>query len=266
MQDRYAGDVGDFLKIGLLRQLTETFDADAGLRLGVVWYLAPDEDHNADGRHVSYLDPASAAGRELRPLDPDLYDRLARVVATGRSVAALEAAGVLPPGTETSSEVLSFADVKVGSQARLHHRRGWVERAAAAVADADLVFADPDNGLRRTDHREQRHRTNAVKHTYYDELLAFTEHGQSIVAYHHADRTAKVDVQAQRRMEEAAEETGIEPLAVVRASRGSTRLFLVLAQSEHRAHLEGRMARITAGPWGRELQVIRPRSPSATSP
>ena len=137
-----------------------------------------------------------------------------------------------------------------------------MERAAAAVADADLVFVDPDNGLRRTDHREPRHRTKAVKHTYYDELRAFTEHGQSIVAYHHADRTATVDVQAQRRMEEAAEETGIEPLAVVRASRGSTRLFLVLAQSEHRAHLEGRLARITAGPWGRELQVIRPGSPA----
>ena len=64
-------------------------------------------------------------------------------------------------------------------------------------------------------------------------------------------------------MQEAAEETGVEPLAVVRASRGSTRLFLVLAQPEHRARLEGRLARITAGPWGQELQVIRPGSPSA---
>lgn len=34
MQDRYVGDVGDFGKIGMLRQLEE-----AGLRIGVNWYL-----------------------------------------------------------------------------------------------------------------------------------------------------------------------------------------------------------------------------------
>ena len=37
MQNRYAGDVGDFGKIGLLRQL-----AAAGYHIGVNWYLAPD--------------------------------------------------------------------------------------------------------------------------------------------------------------------------------------------------------------------------------
>ena len=62
MQDRYAGDLGDFLKLGLLRWLVApSFDAPPH-RLGVVWYLAPDESHNADGKHVAYLDPQSAGG------------------------------------------------------------------------------------------------------------------------------------------------------------------------------------------------------------
>ena len=89
MQDRYAGDLGDFLKLGLLRWLVApSFDAPPH-RLGVVWYLAPDESHNADGKHVTYLDPRSAAGQQLRPLDSDLYDRLAAMVAGGeRSVGA----------------------------------------------------------------------------------------------------------------------------------------------------------------------------------
>jgi hypothetical protein len=51
MQNRYVGDVGDFAKYGLLRQLT----MDDQLHLGVIWYLFDDETHNSDGRHVTYL-------------------------------------------------------------------------------------------------------------------------------------------------------------------------------------------------------------------
>ena len=38
MQNRYTGDIGDFGKLGLLRQLRQT-----GLSIGVNWYLTPDE-------------------------------------------------------------------------------------------------------------------------------------------------------------------------------------------------------------------------------
>ena len=50
MQDRYTGDLGDFSKLGILRDLQT-----AGLSIGVNWYLTPDENHNSDGRHVKYL-------------------------------------------------------------------------------------------------------------------------------------------------------------------------------------------------------------------
>jgi len=46
MQDRYAGDVGDFVKLGLLRAISP------GRKLGVAWYRYPDEAHNGDGRHT----------------------------------------------------------------------------------------------------------------------------------------------------------------------------------------------------------------------
>ncbi|MGN1144419.1 MAG: hypothetical protein ACI4SU_07600 [Anaerovoracaceae bacterium] len=47
MQNRYTGDIGDFGKLGLLRQLS-----GAGFSIGVNWYLTPDESHNGDGRHI----------------------------------------------------------------------------------------------------------------------------------------------------------------------------------------------------------------------
>ena len=46
MQDRYAGDIGDFGKIGLLRALRSQ-----GLSVAVNWYLVEvmDSEKNADG-------------------------------------------------------------------------------------------------------------------------------------------------------------------------------------------------------------------------
>jgi hypothetical protein len=56
VQDRYAGDLGDYLKLRLLRWLAPP-GALASPRLGVVWYSTADETHNDDGKHVAYLDP-----------------------------------------------------------------------------------------------------------------------------------------------------------------------------------------------------------------
>ena len=49
MQNRYTGDIGDYVKYGLLRTLSD------GQRLGMAWYLFPDEDHDRDGHHGDYL-------------------------------------------------------------------------------------------------------------------------------------------------------------------------------------------------------------------
>ena len=43
------------MKLGLLRWLAATSFEEPPLRLGVVWYLTPDESHNADGKHVAYV-------------------------------------------------------------------------------------------------------------------------------------------------------------------------------------------------------------------
>jgi len=80
MQDRYAGDFGDYVKLAVLRALSP------GRRLGVGWWLHPDGGPAGDGSHVCYLDAPAA----WRSLDPELFDAL-KVVASGvRRVSALE--------------------------------------------------------------------------------------------------------------------------------------------------------------------------------
>jgi len=258
VQDRYAGDVGDFLTFGLLRwMVAPSFDAPPH-RLGVVWYRVPDETHNADGKHVTYLDPASRSGAALRPLDPDLYDRLAQMMATGeRSIERVEQAGVLPSDVRTFNDLLTFDGMDQSTKPhRAERRADWVARAQAAMTNCSVVFVDPDNGVRRSDHKNASSQRKAIKHAYYDELSPYIAGGQSVIAYQHADRSATVREQAVRRMGDAAGELGIEPLAAVRASRGTARLFLVLPVPDHRAHLESRLHALSASPWGAELDVI----------
>lgn len=258
MQNRYAGDLGDFLKFGLLRQLCAGDDSAPALKLGVVWYLVKDESHNDDGKHIAYLREDYAGAKAFRSLDPDLYDCLAGVVQSGRrSTAALEAEGVLPVGAKTYSEPLDFGRVLSGGVAeRLRYRDAWLQGALEATSGCELIFADPDNGIRKVGHTVVRTRTNAVKHAYLDELAAFAARGQSLVVYHHADRSAPVAEQARRRLAELAQEVAeVQPLAAVRASRGTTRLFLVATAARHVDLFTSRLRRLAAGAWSKEFEV-----------
>jgi hypothetical protein len=255
VQDRYAGDLGDFLKFGLLRWLAPP-GVSASPQFGVVWYRTADEMHNADGKYVTYLEPGHSSSSYFRELDPDLYDRLQRVVATERSTAGLAAAGLLDAGTCFFGDPLDFADLPVAARAaRQTRRRSWLQRALAETADCDLIFADPDNGIRAAAQLVPAHRTKAVKYAYLDELAAFAGRGQSLVVYHHADRSATVEEQARRRLDDIARDVPVRPVAAVRASRGTTRLFLVAATESQAGYLTDRLAALPVSPWAEELCV-----------
>jgi len=259
MQDRYAGDLGDFLKFGLLRWLAPPDRLRP--RLGVIWYRTADEAHNADGKHIAYLTPSHRSAGRLRQLDPDLYERLARLVSTDqRSTAALASAGLLGAQTRFFGDLLDLADLPVTARdARRARRRSWTQQALAATSGCDLIFADPDNGIRPARHPVPAHRTKAVKHAYLSELAAFAQRGQSVIAYHHADRSANIEQQAHRRLADLAAGLPVKPVAAVRASRGTSRLFLVgAATAAHASYLTERLTDLKQSPWSAELLVYRP--------
>lgn len=246
MQDRYAGDVGDFMKLGLLRHLAAPREAGgAGLSMGLNWYLAPDEDHNADGKHIAYLNPANRQHRSLAACDPDLIEQLARVVAKSRSVEALDQSGALPHGSRTHGKMI------VPSK-ELAWRRAWHRQALDALADADVVFADPDNGIGSQPQRSKLH-----KYAVIDELADYARRGQSLVVYQHADRSAKVYTQAARRLEELATGVQQEPVAAVIARRGTCRFFLITAADEHQDRLEPALRQFAAR-WASHTELVSP--------
>ena len=135
MQDRYAGDIGDFGKFALLRALAPE------RRLGDCWCRTDGagETYN-DGRHLAYLRRPD----RFRQLDSEVFEALASFVADveanrcRRAVKSLEALALLPADTLFHGDLCPKPSTE-----RQHWAAGMVE----SMAGADLVFLDPDNGL-----------------------------------------------------------------------------------------------------------------------
>jgi hypothetical protein len=221
VQDRYAGDVGDYQKLGLLRAF-----ASQGLRVGICWYLAPDESHNGDGRHVGYLASGNGLGASLRRCDPDLYADLFRFIAAKRrSVAALEQLDSFPASASHAARL----ERSMGAADRAR----WQRDALEALKDPDVVFCAPDNGCRVVLPTRQ-----PEKHALLNEIGDYLARGQSVVVYQHRDRTSGHSLdRLQHHLEVLHHATGFEPLGGVLARRGSQRFFLVVAQQAHRSRL-----------------------------
>jgi hypothetical protein len=241
MQDRYAADSGDFQKLGLLRALIDR----TGLRLGVNWYLVPDEAHNADGKHVAYLQPAHRRHQSLAACDPDLMARLTRVITGRRSVAALERSGALPLGSITFAKRLH-----PGMNARV--RRNWHRDALRYLTDADVVFVDPDNGMTTRPVGSRSH-----KYVLTTELADYAARGQSVIVYHHADRSrGGVLAQVPRRLHELTQATRVLPLGAVVARLGSCRFFFVVPAESHRSALAAALPAYTRR-WADHAEFMR---------
>jgi hypothetical protein len=247
MQNRYVGDVGDFAKYGLLRQLT----TDNQLSLGVIWCLFSDENHNSDGRHVSYLNSPA-----FRALDPQLHLVLERLLSTNRrSVRAVARSGILPGETVFFDvPIFKSSGLTAPRQLRERQRAAWLGKALIATATCDLIFLDPDNGLETAS--VARHSPKGGKYVYWDELIPFWARGQSLVIYHHLNRTASVAKQTeilQAKFTSRFADAGLVRHFLFR--RGSCRHFWLVSQNKHAAHCLSAIDRLTQSKWREYLAV-----------
>jgi hypothetical protein len=196
MKNRYVGDIGDLYKYALLRRLALVYG-----RLGVVWYLTPDNERNNDGGKLHHLRRPEV----YRGLDNHVFDRLTALVAGGeRSVQSVAKAGVLPETTIFVDEELDFAHL-ASPFLRQTHRQAWLERALAATKSCRWVFLDPDNGLEIPSCAAAQ--TKGPKYAYYEEVSAFLKRGQSVLIYQHLPRQTLDKVFSQR-WQEIRQRTG----------------------------------------------------------
>lgn len=251
MQDRYAGDIGDFGKYGLLRAL-----CGDGLRLGVLWYAFEGDTgtNPGDGKRTEYLSPPDVS---LRECDPDLFQQMHDVVYGGnRSIAAVEQSGALPALTVCHGEKLVF-EPSERPPAREARRRDWLASALEIVGGADVVFADPDTGLQIPSMNPLV--ANGPKYAYYDDLVPCWERGQSLVIYQHADHApGGMGLRIANRIEEIQSHFSgaLQPI-VLRWRRVSARAYFILPKPEHVDTIEDRVERFLDSEWGRREHFTR---------
>lgn len=179
MQDAYVGDIGDFAKYGLLRAIC------GEKRLGVAWYLHPSPkqtagQHVGDGRHTKYLSDSE----KWRDLDPELFDTLRGLVRGGhRNVTRIEDSGLLGEA-EFAGEPLDIRRVPIAARAAWRDR--WFEGVTSRLADCDLIFADPDNGL-YADERFRPTQQVSAKRIPVSEVAQLADVRPAVI-YHHNTR------------------------------------------------------------------------------
>ncbi|HEX7929205.1 MAG TPA: hypothetical protein VF678_16535 [bacterium] len=166
MQNRYAGDIGDYVKFAILRALAP------GHRVGIAWWLFPDEGHNDDGKHVGYL---SDKKEQWESFDPYLFRALKSIVNSGqRNVAALEKSALL------ADACYAFDPIPRADQ----ERQGWFSALKAKLAGCSIVFVDPDNGLQSDNKKVPL----SPKSIALDELAALSGDSRTLIVYHHQTR------------------------------------------------------------------------------
>ena len=259
MQNQYVGDIGDFGKYGLLRHLTDMREDEKpkdALRLGVVWYLFPDEapkdpnkPDNRDGSLTGYLCDRRDNHEKFRICDTDLYDALHKIVMEEkiRNIAKVQESEILtgnplyyhqflPDPREHTRDALKSA------------REGWLEDALKTTADAKLIFVDPDNGI--SPKRTRPWHKKGPKYVFMDDLKQFYKRGQSLVIYHHLTRQGKAPEQIKRYAKRLQQYLELPDLPwSLWYHRGTARVYFIVPHKNHGVALESRLKSFLDSPW-----------------
>ena len=219
-------------------------------KIGLNWYLTPDETHNGDGRHISYLDQ-----EEYRECDPDLWLGLRDIVKSGqREVRRMENDSILQ--ATFFSDCLDFAG-KTKTQ-RVACRSEWFARSLDAVSDCDVVCVDPDNGLIVPSAMESP-REN--KYVLPQEIASYYAQGSTVVYYQHKAR--RKDPFYTRQLDELlkrADLPGASGLAL-KYEKVSQRYYLFAVQPRHRKTVEKAVRDMLSTAWGDHFHLLSPTLP-----
>ena len=236
MQDRFAGDVGDYGKFALLKILCQN------CKLGVVWYLVPDETHTHDGKFTNYA--------HLKHLEPGLFWKLQKVLKGKRSVRAVQKSGILTQTTVYYDPLLSFKGISPGD--RLKVRAKWVGGALEKTRKCQIVFLDPDNSIEPQSIKS--HHLRGPKFVYLDEVKRFFERGQSLIIYHHLGRKGDAENQIEEKTKQISKRLQVHQSKViaVRYRRGTSRVFFIVIHKNHESLLRKAIDLVRQSQWVHE--------------
>lgn len=244
MQDRYAGDIGDFGKIGLLKALQAQ-----GLSIGVNWYLVEpmDTERKSDGTYKQE-DGKFLIPEKLQVCDTLLAEKLTKIAKSDhRSIRSLEQGNFIL-NARYYSEPVSVAG-----------REEWHKKALDLLNDLDIVFVDPDNGMLVKSVGKKS--VKSVKYTFYEEVRDYVRRGQSVLIYNHRSRKQETQYfhEICYKLQEA---TGITETDILKITfpKCSVRDYLAVpASMEQREKIETAFTAMERGVWGENGMCRIPR-------
>ena len=164
MQDNYIGDIGDYGKYGLLREVCA-----AAMSLSVNWYkVVPTKaGKQDDGKYISYL----SMPQIYREYDPVMFNALHKIVIheQERRIERVEQENLFP--------AIYFSEPLEAD------RKAWHNQALKQTQNAKVVFLDPDNGLETAKMYQTGGATE--KHVKWAELKDYYTRGQNVILYQH---------------------------------------------------------------------------------
>lgn len=231
MKNQYFGDINDYKKYGLIRQLTNF----GKISSAVCWMLTPN-DLRPDGHRIYYLlDPA-----KWRKFDPVVYDRLREQVIEHRkrSIHSIEDKSILP-NCKFFSEI-----VPDDGNARIAFLSKFLEFAG----NAKLIFSDPDNGMEIKSVPFGRKRCS--KYLYFSEVEKGFAAGHSLLVYQHLPPRPR-QLLIRDLAERFSAVTGVSRLYLYWTQFV---VFFLIPQSAHKELFSEANKRI-AQTWGEEIKV-----------
>jgi hypothetical protein len=243
MQDKYAGDVGDFGKFVMLDQINRITLGE--LRLGINWYLTTRVEPNSnDGRHVAYLNATNPSATRFEHCNPDIYEKLRDVVKNERSVRALENNGILPTDTIFFSAGVPFGSSTLAQ--RISLRELWLKQSLEHLQEADVLFLDPDNGIQTPNVRKTQMR--AMKYAFVDEIREYFDCCNILVIYSHRDRTPANEYM-QRFVTVANQLNNSVQMKIIRFKRVSVRDYFFLYKKPYTSIVHELLTKLTTAPF-----------------
>ena len=239
MQNRYAGDVGDFGKIGMLRCIER-----CGVKIGVNWYLVEDENHNQDGKHIGYLRDKKFVG-----LDEELRRALTSIVIEdSRSVNQIENQKLL------RSNVYYHEVLKPVNGLLRESRLQWHKNGLENLNDCELVFLDPDNGL--LPRSVSRGSGKSIKYVLPEEIIDYYRAGHSVVFYSH--RTREQLSTYLGRFNELFDSEKIKGTTITGISfrRGTVRDYFFILQEKHKVKIIEGIENLLRSGWRQHFEAI----------
>ncbi len=237
MKNQYVGDVGDYGKYSLLR-----FIALHGIRIGVNWYLT-ENDESTDGKFTDYVKKDSEGC-----YDQDVFAVMRSIVGQNdrsqRTVQMIQDAELIPEALYFD-EKLNFN--KMIPTERAWDRRVWFERSISVLRDAELIFADPDNGIT---YRKTSRNKGCEKYVLPEEIALYYYGGKDVVFYSHKGR--RTDEAWKRMILRIKESVCDAKLFVLTFHRGTQRSYIFVVHPERAEQYESLLAEfITSSEWGK---------------